>query len=94
MIKYVLILFAVLVASVSHAEVDTRARAAIDDIRLGKNNANAIQNLYVRDTISLPAGSIEAALSGYTTNELSLAGTGTNIFKLAISKGLITGITR
>jgi hypothetical protein len=74
MIKYVLILVAVLVASISHAEVDTRARAAIDDIRLGKDNVNAIKNLYVRDTVALPAGGVAGAAiadSGITSAKIA-----------------------
>jgi len=62
MIRYVVVLLAaVLGASIAHAEVDAKARAAIDDIRLGRDNVNAIKNLYVQDTVSLPTNSIGSA---------------------------------
>lgn len=62
MTRYVVVLLAVILgASIAHAEVDAKARAAIDDIRLGRDNVNAIKNLYVQDTVALPAGSIDSA---------------------------------
>lgn len=55
-------IFGLIVAAAAvHAADDTVARQELNDIRLGRNTANQIRVLRVRDSVVLPAGAIDAA---------------------------------